>query len=876
MGSMKKYLLIFNLLLGVTQPAFGKEIFRIGDLNNNPQNAEEGLVENEFKILSQSGRTAKVRNKKDFPQRLIPGQRIAVFLDGTPKNNLVIKAVLVADTTRNLPALSIIFNDIPLWTHSLSESPTFIYSVLPASYFEKGTNNLQIRNLGTTTIAFDCFWIEEDDSLIKKTPKKLKLIVNDLGKIPRKYRIPFQAGISEYYIYPSKKLEFEKKSKEPFCNAQQQDIKNNIKALVKDYPSEKNHIADLWSGMYSHQKMGKDFYTYIKGNPDPEQIAILTDAGREHVKCWFLKKNIPLEFGNLHMKLDNFSMPKLICLKTKPDINTCCFSFGDSPIPKNLMSFLIEKNKTGEIDFPLEAWGIWTCKDITGLGLKIQKKHVKAIPIKITHWLWSGGTGLILNDIADGGMMFGKLTGKPLVPFYALEQSCKVFDGNPVPIPANIVSLVANDFFKDTYWQAAQNAPGVVTIQIASNKDAGKDIEVLCLTPWSGETEMVITKGILPKEYPVKEIDKIEIKQEIIQIPEGLNAGIFKYKGRLQPLMNIRLIQKGKKLPKKRLDSWNGAKQLTASFKSNIAKSLLKRPEPSLIRTPIRTCNGAVGIQSNNYHASKIDATRGNIEKSKNVVPWEKKSNLIEISFSEEKTDPNEGARFFFGPGPEKNKEFSFWVFPRVSNENNKKYPSVNLKFYFDDHFLSISLKPDVWQRIVLPCKKIKPPLWGDFCIIGDPKLPEYKKGNKVSFEFNGFCVLGDEHKEKGATGLKSVRFMKNKEEIRIPAVGIEPAKKIEMDVGKLILTGLPGKYFEYRYVFSDAVSFKKVSALSQIKGLDLIWHKDAQILEVKGTFSGKDYQVSNDLYKLLSAAEKKSLKEGEITPIGIKLLYEK
>ena len=95
------------------------------------------------------------------------------------------------------------------------------------------------------------------------------------------------------------------------------------------------------------------------------------------------------------------------------------------------------------------------------------------------------------------------------------------------------------------------------------------------------------------------------------------------------------------------------------------------------------------------------------------------------------------------------------------------------------------------------------------------------------------------------------------------------------MQVKKLILNGTPEKHFEYRYSFPEPVEFKRVSALSKIKGIELVWLNDAQILEIKGRFPGKDYKVSEKLMKLLTAKEKKDLKAEKSIPIGIKLLYE-
>jgi hypothetical protein len=143
---------------------------------------------------------------------------------------------------------------------------------------------------------------------------------------------------------------------------------------------------------------------------------------------------------------------------------------------------------------------------------------------------------------------------------------------------------------------------------------------------------------------------------------------------------------------------------------------------------------------------------------------------------------------------------------------------------------MALDLEPDKWQRVILPSKTVKLPPSGRICVVGDPKLPEYKDGAKVSFEFNGFCVVGDKHPKFGIRGLKSARIAgTDKEKI-------------------FVFCGEPEKYFEYRYQFKRPVEIDSLTELSADRKINCVYKKDAQILEVSGYFPLlKPFEVADD-----------------------------
>ena len=172
----------------------------------------------------------------------------------------------------------------------------------------------------------------------------------------------------------------------------------------------------------------------------------------------------------------------------------------------------------------------------------------------------------------------------------------------------------------------------------------------------------------------------------------------------------------------------------------------------------------------------------------------------------------------------------------------------------------SASLKPDSWQRVVIRLEGIRPPYHGSLRFFGDPKLPEYKNGNKVSFELNGICVLSKPD--------KSFHY-------RVVVTKTTRKKPKSMT---MLFFGSPGTAVEYRHCFKKPVEFKKMSMLSKVPEKSkpaLTYKKDAQILQVKFKFPKKTLPLSDKLKNLLTKKEKKLLKEKSLMCAGVKIEME-
>ena len=139
-------LLFFNILcLGqsvegeeqknVTEPSPDSSIvFRSGDTNSKPASPDDPLVEGEFSILSGKGNTIQVRSPEQFPQILLPGQRIAVFLPGLEKKHILLETMVVNKWSQNYdqqPLISILFNKKLLHKSLLHKTSNPIRIIIP-------------------------------------------------------------------------------------------------------------------------------------------------------------------------------------------------------------------------------------------------------------------------------------------------------------------------------------------------------------------------------------------------------------------------------------------------------------------------------------------------------------------------------------------------------------------------------------------------------------------------------------------------------------------------------------------------------------------------------------------------------------------------
>lgn len=496
------------------------------------------------------------------------------------------------------------------------------------------------------------------------------------------------------------------------------------------------------------------------------------------------------------------------------------------------------------------------------LGQKFQKKLTTLIPYSIAKYFQTGGNLLDFKDFSKNKDFFDPVSGKPkTIPWEPIKRLAPLFDGTPEKIVYNLLPVARDDFLKWGSWYAVKNTEDVVTILCSTRSatECGKEVKIILPLDWKKENdktvkvELKIVNGF-SGESPETIIKPLEEKTETINIDNG----IFEYNFKITRCTVIRLVRKDAKIPA----------PLKLPYKVKVKSKLPirltateKRIPNNYISTPIRNA-GIIMIQGGNYIGKIIDTSRGEINGAKNVAPLNPKSSFVEISYPNGKTLASEGALMHFGNGPEYIDQLSFWVYPKTK----KKLKKVTLKFYFNfpipkknKQIYKCSLKPEIWQRVVVPFNGKESPIWGSICILGDSKLPEFKKGNKVSFEFNGFSVL------QKANNLFYSKVIKEK------------SKSGKVLSTTVLFFGRPGKSGVCRQSFGYPVEFKKMKLLAKLpkgKKPELTYNKDAQILEIKYKFPDEYFSISENIMKLLTLKEKALITDRAFLCTGVKFQF--
>ncbi len=383
---------------------------------------------------------------------------------------------------------------------------------------------------------------------------------------------------------------------------------------------------------------------------------------------------------------------------------------------------------------------------------------------------------------------------------------------------------------------AFRRLDGTVVLLVVSRTGEKESLRLQVPVAFSGNCKMMIIDGFIPER-----LSKLHPRQPVMRTSTekgDISGGIYERRIDVEGFAAI-VLSTGGKFPSLDIpyEQWQAP-----AFRKGVLKADSRRENFAQLRIPVRGGTGAGTSNWVNCKHSSIDATKADVGKIKSIVPYEKKSDFMEICYPDGKMLVPDGVVLFWGKIPENYTEFSFWVYPRVSGLKVKPPKIITLQAYIEDsearrHFLALDLDLDRWQRASLSSKSVKLASSGRICIVGNPKLPEYKDGAKVSFELNGFCVVGDNHPQHGKSGLKSSRAVFDKKEARF------------------ILSGEPEKYFEYRHQFVEPVELESVSELSAYDNLKYVYKKESQILEISGRFPRLKNTKSDSLDE--KAAEK-------------------
>ena len=567
-------------------------------------------------------------------------------------------------------------------------------------------------------------------------------------------------------------------------------------------------------------------------------------------------------------------------------------NLGLSPVAFDAFSIrkfsfpVMENDLPAQVEMPKKIIGIASSLERTSECSNILRdKSARFLPNKIIEYLNDDVGFFSLEKFSGLEDFYDPYTGKPILAYHVLGAIAPLFEGTPEKTICNIVPAGQDDIITSTNWVAVRNNEYTITVAVVTTpEDMKKYAEIILPVPWNGDTDLEIISGILPEgiKYASSWIGKRSSKKDKVSI----NDMVFREKFSMQDLTVFHLVQAGKKAPDAVKLSVKGQDWREPPIERGVLQLSLKHPQPNNIMISLLDMKKTAepNSPSGNYKTEIIPATKADIGDIKNVVPRDPRSLKVEICYPDGKPFNEEWAKISFQKIPDKCSQFSFWVYPR---SENPKIQKATLIIYFKNnedekyHYFATDIKTGHWQRVILPTDKYKG--MDNFRIVGNPKLPEYKDKNKVSLEFNGFSGIDTESKP----GFSSIRVVSGSESHTPSVQGgdeegkqggekkVKESKTVTRKTSTIILTGEPGACFEYRRAFKEPMDFKEVSHLTKDKDIGLVWHKDAQILELRGKFPGKDYQPPEELLRILTAAEKESITKKGLIPIGVKLIGE-
>ncbi|NOY75660.1 MAG: hypothetical protein GXP32_07690 [Kiritimatiellaeota bacterium] len=480
---------------------------------------------------------------------------------------------------------------------------------------------------------------------------------------------------------------------------------------------------------------------------------------------------------------------------------------------------------------------------------------------------------------------------------HALERFAYVVRDNSTRLPCNLIPAIGGETLRDAMWSCCSSSKNEAKVFLTSKLDRGKKVWVTLQAPFRGKAVCEISRGYASKGRGKPGFSEIKTTTATINLESvgESGQGIARIKTELSECLTIKVAKTGTSPPSAPVDFGSKKSRRARKFLTRLLKVSLRRPEAKLIRAEIRWPNGLFGFQGltkrqaafgmneppperrkfkvrkgkwgHPYYAGIRDysATRAEIDGVRNAVPWNDKSTLVRIAYPDGKPGRGEGVRLFFGGRNISRPDYlSFWVRPVSEIKTDK----LRLRFFFDNRgknlFLETFVKPEIWQRIVLPLKSgIEAPLWKDICVLGDPKLPEFRKGAMVSYEFNGFSVLS-----------KPDELFAHRE-IVLKGTAAAPREMA------FLFFGVPGTRGQYRRRFLRAV---KIDALKLLTPMDakhkpkLTYKRAAQILQVDVSFPvvpvsewEKPVVVPAKLAPLLTGKERKLLLEDGLTAVALK-----
>lgn len=354
---------------------------------------------------------------------------------------------------------------------------------------------------------------------------------------------------------------------------------------------------------------------------------------------------------------------------------------------------------------------------------------------EVIDWISSGGAGVKLKNIPNGGRLYDSIFGTEYPALSALRQVARLFDGSPRRLAAQYYPK--HDEKPQLFGNAAAayNAPGVATVAVSKRFPFPEEGEVIAIIPWNGTTEMVIEKGFLPEDSPFAGLAaRLQRETKSIKIENN----IFRYSCTFPELTVIRLVKKGAKEPTRFPASQRDVFP-QVKFGRALVKGRLR--EEGLRQHPLRFSDGHAAAFGWNVTFSRIPATR--IEEGfHKFTPREERSIAVSCRVNADIPGRFDSVYLALGQAPLQQRAYylSFWVLPKaIGLKRNESYSGTWIRLALAGKCFSTRVSTGRWQQVAIPLDGIDPS-WHNLRIFGPGRVLADNL-QSISYEINDVSV---------------------------------------------------------------------------------------------------------------------------------------
>ena len=251
---------------------------RFGKFDGIPAENNAPWAEKEFAIFAGFKSTIGVRKATDWPQRLQPNQRIALFLDDLVPSNfkgnlrLILGLVGSPDEVQDFKtSLEVVINGKRLYNSYLLREKQLIEMVIPMEYLQSFGNICQLRNNGKSILAFDAAEL----GAAEKIGRPLYLLADNPQSLPGSIRNCFSSVVSERTVVQP--VGGNSENRQPAADIERFSPE-------RDYVAEWACIGSEYMGnefqLHYLRQTGREIVDWIAGGGSGVKLSRIADGGK--------------------------------------------------------------------------------------------------------------------------------------------------------------------------------------------------------------------------------------------------------------------------------------------------------------------------------------------------------------------------------------------------------------------------------------------------------------------------------------------------------------------------------------------------------------------------------------------------------------------